>query len=223
MSIFAHIVARAEETDNAEQRRKAEEKARQVQQENAKVLGTLYDFLQRLGVEKRPEVTIHPRHEFSWAVKNTIVAPYSDVQTVTLEGVTFAAAMIAAQSDVRPQVYAVAKCDHCGHRVWSKMLYSSGFASYTDTYLTCNWGKTEKVLASVVKETTNAWGNDIPTAGSDYAFSESIHADSCRKSAWQMTDYRSGARLILNARTEDEAQTEALRRLGYTLHRGPTA
>ena len=224
MSIFANIIARAEETENAEQRRKAEEEARKIEQDNAKVRDTLDDFLQRLGVEKRPEVTIHPRSEFSWAVKGTIVAPYSDVQTVTLEGVTFAAAMLyQSNQSIRPQVYAVAKCDHCGHRVWSKMLWSSDFASYTDTYLTYNWGKTEKVVASVVKESPVAWGSDTPNAGSDYAFSESRHADSCRKNAWQMTDSRSGARLTLNARTEDEARTEALRRLGYTLHRGPTA
>ena len=224
MSIFANIVARAEETENAEQRRKAEEKAREVQQENAKVRATLDAFLQRLGVEKRPEVTIHPRHEFSWAMQNTIVAPHSDVQTVTLEGVTFAAAMLT-QSDqsIVPQVHAVAKCDHCGHRVWSRMLYSSGLASYTATYLTYHWGKTEKVIASVVKGTGVAWGSDIPTAGSDYAFAESRHADSCRKNAWQMTDSRSGARLTLNARTEEEARNETLRRLGYTLHRGPVA
>jgi hypothetical protein len=222
MSIFANIIARAEETENAEQCRKAEEKARQVQQENAKVRATLDDFLQRIGVEKRPEVTSHPRHEFSWAVKNTSVAPYSDVQTVTLEGVTFAAAMLSLSiQSIVPQVYAVAKCDHCGHRVWSKMLWSSDFASYTN--LTYHWGKTEKVIASVIKETADVWGSDSPTNGSDYTFAENRHADSCMKYAWQMTDSRSGARLALNARTEEEARNETLRRLGYTLHRGPTA
>ena len=218
MGMFDHIVARVNDIDAAKAAKRQAEEQAERERVNTLLRAELMNFLDRIGVTAD---TTHVRHRdaFAWVERDNrdreiVLKPHSDVISATVEGVEFIATMMSVTSGITPQVYATAECDLCGHRVWSRHLWGKEHGS-SEYYRE----QADKEIAKVVRNPPHVWGVDVPSAGSDYTAMEREHAKVCGRVKWTLTDSRSGAKLHLNARTQEEAYQQGIARLGYTVIR----
>jgi hypothetical protein len=222
MGAFDHIIERvsADESDKAA-KREAEERAEQEKQ-HTKLRTALMDFLIRVGAPADTTTYIRHPDAFMWVARGdrggeVKCSPSANV-CAKIEGIEFVAAWLSHGSSFAPMIYATAQCDLCGSLVWSRMLNHEGMSSLTDYYQK----QAEKEIAKIVTNPPHVWGVDLPSGHSEYTARGYLHSNTCGRIKWTLTDSRSGARLNLSAKTQEEAQQEAISRLGYTLNRGPT-